>query len=213
MHTHKAVLATVAVGPTTPRPSTIETAGMLPNQPNRRTVARRITRLFLTGSMIMIVMRSLSRISRDRCRRRRTVSLLAVALLVAALGGTVAAATPEVDRAIAHTDAGAVRGIVATDHRTFSGLPFAAPLGDLRWRSPQPAAAWSEIRDATLPGSMRPARLVRRQSGAEAARTACTSMSRLPRRLRPAVAGCRSWCGSPAAASSRAPETSTIPRG
>lgn len=48
------------------------------------------------------------------------------------------------------TTDGLVRGVVATDHRTFSGMPFAAPpVGELRWRSPQPVQPWDDVRDAT----------------------------------------------------------------
>jgi para-nitrobenzyl esterase len=51
------------------------------------------------------------------------------------------------------TDSGPVRGTVATDHRTFQGIPFAAPpVGELRWQPPQPPDPWFEPRDATRPG-------------------------------------------------------------
>ena len=39
-------------------------------------------------------------------------------------------------------------GIVA-----FKGVPYAAPpVGDLRWKPPQPVAAWDGVRDAAAPG-------------------------------------------------------------
>ena len=45
---------------------------------------------------------------------------------------------------------GAVRGMAVTGGYAFRGLPYAAaPTGNLRWRPPQPPAAWSGIRDAT----------------------------------------------------------------
>jgi para-nitrobenzyl esterase len=51
---------------------------------------------------------------------------------------------------IVHTDKGVVRGMRADGVRSFLGVPYAAPpVGDLRWRPPQPAAAWHGIRDAT----------------------------------------------------------------
>ena len=38
------------------------------------------------------------------------------------------------------TAAGMVRGVVASDHRLFAGIPYAAPpVGPLRWQPPAPA--------------------------------------------------------------------------
>ena len=51
---------------------------------------------------------------------------------------------------------GEVRGAASAvnpDIVAFQGIPFAAPpAGDLRWRPPQPVAAWDGVRDATEPG-------------------------------------------------------------
>ena len=57
------------------------------------------------------------------------------------------------------TENGAVRGIPAADPKVtvFRGIPFAAPpVGELRWRAPQPAADWSGVRvcDTFAPISM-----------------------------------------------------------
>jgi para-nitrobenzyl esterase len=49
------------------------------------------------------------------------------------------------------TDAGIVEGFVApgTSIRVFRGIPYAAPpVGDLRWRPPQPVPAWEGVRSA-----------------------------------------------------------------
>ncbi|GII96015.1 carboxylic ester hydrolase [Sinosporangium siamense] len=55
---------------------------------------------------------------------------------------------------VVRTDSGPVRGTVTADKRLFEGIPFAAPpVGDLRWRSPQPVTPWTEPRDATRPGN------------------------------------------------------------
>ncbi|WP_218776460.1 carboxylesterase family protein [Streptomyces alboverticillatus] len=47
------------------------------------------------------------------------------------------------------TDAGPVRGTVTERGRAFLGVPFAAPpVGERRWRPPQPPAPWSDVRAA-----------------------------------------------------------------
>ena len=55
---------------------------------------------------------------------------------------------------IVAVESGRLRGRVFDDHRTFQGIPYAAPPVDgLRWRSPQPLQPWAGVRDATEPGS------------------------------------------------------------
>ena len=57
---------------------------------------------------------------------------------------------------VVKTDKGNIRGALTTDGqvRAFKGIPFAAPpVGDLRWRPPQPASGWKGIRDATQFGN------------------------------------------------------------
>lgn len=61
------------------------------------------------------------------------------------------------DAAIVETDSGPVSGTVTDDYRLFQGVPYAASTaGEMRWRSPQRVAAWTDPRDATNPGSMCP---------------------------------------------------------
>ena len=53
---------------------------------------------------------------------------------------------------VAETENGLVRGIEAADPRitAFKGIPFAAPpVGENRWRAPQPAENWDGVRDAS----------------------------------------------------------------
>ena len=48
----------------------------------------------------------------------------------------------------ANTENGQVRGLPAADPRitSFKGIPFAAPpVGDLRWKAPQPAKPWTGV--------------------------------------------------------------------
>ncbi|MDB5405833.1 MAG: carboxylesterase type [Rhodospirillales bacterium] len=58
---------------------------------------------------------------------------------------------------VAETASGALRGVWDGDLAIFRGVPFATPpLGDLRFRPPQPAAPWQGIRDATQFGPIAP---------------------------------------------------------
>jgi len=62
---------------------------------------------------------------------------------------------------VAQTASGPVKGDSADGVLVFKGIPYAAaPIGDLRWRAPQPTAAWSSPRDATAfgPRCMQPQR-------------------------------------------------------
>ncbi|HVQ96419.1 MAG TPA: carboxylesterase family protein [Mycobacteriales bacterium] len=55
---------------------------------------------------------------------------------------------------IVRTDNGEVRGDSRTGVAEWLGIPYAAaPVGDLRWRAPQPAASWTGVRDATQFGN------------------------------------------------------------
>lgn len=71
-------------------------------------------------------------------------------------GGAAATTTAEAEVSeVVETADGALRGTVVDDaYRTFQGIPYAAPpVGDLRFRPPEPAQPWQDTRDATAPGS------------------------------------------------------------
>ena len=71
--------------------------------------------------------------------------LLALATATGA-GSAVLSQTPSLVR----VDGGELQGVVADGVVSFKGIPFAAPpVGDLRWRPPQPAARWTGVRQAT----------------------------------------------------------------
>ena len=58
---------------------------------------------------------------------------------------------------IATTTAGSVRGITRDGVHVFRSIPYAAPpVGSRRFRPPEPALPWSEIRDATRFGPVAP---------------------------------------------------------
>jgi para-nitrobenzyl esterase len=85
-------------------------------------------------------------------RPRATVlgSVLGALLLTLTLA---VPATAGSDPSVVVTDKGAVRGTVSEHGRVFHAIPFAAPpVGALRWRAPQPAAAWGGVRDGTAAG-------------------------------------------------------------
>ncbi|HEX5110371.1 MAG TPA: carboxylesterase/lipase family protein [Vicinamibacterales bacterium] len=59
-------------------------------------------------------------------------------------GGSLVQAQPQ-----ARTEQGVLEGIEANGVTVFRGVPFAAPpVGDLRWRAPQPAPSWRGVRKA-----------------------------------------------------------------
>lgn len=73
--------------------------------------------------------------------------------LAAAVALTLAgaAALPAAIDAPVRLDSGTIEGAAGADPdvRVFKGVPFAAPpLGNLRWRSPQPVAHWEGVRKA-----------------------------------------------------------------
>ena len=49
---------------------------------------------------------------------------------------------------------GSVAGVTANGIAVFKGIPFAAPpVGELRWKAPQPLKAWSGVKQTTKYGS------------------------------------------------------------
>ena len=71
-----------------------------------------------------------------------STAALAMAIGLSALGSanSVKAAAPEV----VSTASGPVKATVRGDMTTYFAIPYAAPpVGELRWKAPQPAAKWT----------------------------------------------------------------------
>jgi para-nitrobenzyl esterase len=58
--------------------------------------------------------------------------------------------TTTMAQSVVNVDTGKVRGVSDKTVDRFLGIPYAqAPVGDLRWRAPQPVKAWHAVRDAS----------------------------------------------------------------
>ena len=77
---------------------------------------------------------------------RKTISALIGAAAAMAVAFSASAQTGPV----VGTVGGGVSGTATGQVESFKGIPFAAPpVGALRWKAPQPAAAWSGVRDGS----------------------------------------------------------------
>jgi para-nitrobenzyl esterase len=75
--------------------------------------------------------------------------VLLAALTLCATGNAMAFAGPP----ILTIDAGKLSGVTQNGVDFYKGIPFAAaPVGDLRWRPPQPPKAWTGVRSASALG-------------------------------------------------------------
>lgn len=81
----------------------------------------------------------------------RLIALLLVAVFFAC---STAQKTEQIDVNSVKTQAGIISGKVTDDQavKIFMGIPFAAPpVGNLRWKAPQPVASWVGVRACVIP--------------------------------------------------------------
>ena len=61
------------------------------------------------------------------------------------------------DQLVVKVEGGKIKGVTsqASDVAVFKGIPYAAPpVGDLRWKKPQPVVAWKGVRDCSEFGNI-----------------------------------------------------------
>src|SRR3954468_14568624 len=77
----------------------------------------------------------------------RFLGLVAAVAMATSVG---AAAVLQPAAPIVTIDSGQIQGVIADGVLSFKGVPFAAaPVGELRWRSPQPVGKWTGVRQAS----------------------------------------------------------------
>ncbi|MGH9822911.1 MAG: carboxylesterase/lipase family protein [Blastocatellia bacterium] len=94
--------------------------------------------------------------------KKANLVVLTACLLVCGLPGTVTkvqAQTRAADGAI-KVDSGMISGVLVGENKdvsVYKGIPYAAPpVGDLRWKAPQPVKAWTGVRECTEFGNAEP---------------------------------------------------------
>ncbi|WP_230389382.1 carboxylesterase/lipase family protein [Vibrio nitrifigilis] len=82
-------------------------------------------------------------------KMRQTIAAGVLSMACSLVGGMVQAQPTKV----VTLDAGKIQGVSQDNIDVYKGIPFAAaPIGELRWRAPQPVPAWDGIRQVTQYG-------------------------------------------------------------
>src|SRR5687767_73244 len=76
--------------------------------------------------------------------------LTGITVLLLSNFGLMHAQSPQQSAPEVKTASGVVRGVIAEDVAAFKGIPYAAPpVGEFRWRPPQPVKPWKDVRDVS----------------------------------------------------------------
>src|SRR5947207_2204765 len=82
------------------------------------------------------------------------LGLIAATLISSASAQEANRTRPDQSSAVVKIDSGQLQGVAADGVVSFKGIPFAAPpVGELRWRPPQPTPKWTGVRQAAEFGS------------------------------------------------------------
>ncbi len=85
----------------------------------------------------------------------------ALAFLLCLFALTISAA----ERPVIKVETGVLQGVIEFNMQAFKNIPYAAPpVGDLRWRPPQPAPSWNGLRDASKFGDACPQQYIKNLS-------------------------------------------------
>ena len=85
---------------------------------------------------------------------RDLVSIFVRSLVIGLMAGCVALLNTAAAKPLIATEQGLVLGLETPPVNKFLGIPYAAPpVGDLRWKPPQPHSSWSGVLNAKEFGS------------------------------------------------------------
>ena len=98
------------------------------------------------------MLRSPCAVTQRTSAMRKLIVLALFSIAVSSCAGPEIGAAAD-NRAVVTVDGGSISGAPASANSpvwTYKAIPFAAPpVGELRWREPQPLVAWQGVRDAT----------------------------------------------------------------
>jgi para-nitrobenzyl esterase len=92
---------------------------------------------------------------RMRGKKDKALAIWVATTALVAFGDVSAASAAASEAPVVEIPDGKLRGAQLGATVAFKGIPYAAPpVGNLRWRQPQPVLPWSGVRDATQPGNV-----------------------------------------------------------